>query len=99
MEHIKKTLKSPANVTTISSLLQKVTKDQFIIAKLKGNALQNIHILTHIPNKNPFITENMKEDKILLLVRYRDIGAYIHLTKTLDVAENLGDVSTWKTEE
>lgn len=96
MDHIKKTLKSPVNVTIITNLLSKVSKDQFVIARLKNNTLQNIHILTHIPNKNPFITENMNPDKILLLIRYKDIGAYIHLTKSLTVAENLGDVTSWE---
>ena len=96
MDYIKETLKSPENVTIITSILSKIKEDQYVIARLKNGTLQNIHFLTHIPNKNEFITENMKPDKHLLLIRYKDIGAYIHLTKSLDVAEHLGDVSTWE---
>ena len=96
MEDIKEILKSPINVTILTQMISKVTKQQYIIAELKRNTLQKIHYLTHIPNKNPFITEHFSEEKPLLLIRYKNQGFYLNLTKTLEVAEHLGDVSTWE---
>lgn len=105
MDRIKKIIKSPENVSIIQSMLSKVKQGQFIICRLASNKLSSIHYLTHIPDKNQFIDEKMKEcqdpKRILLLIRYGSIGAYILLNPTIEIeeplpCEDLGSVDKWQ---